>query len=55
MYPNALAVTTYDNIPKLRLLKRCGFRFLESTYGAAVLVLDLVRSKYSCGGTVVPE
>jgi RimJ/RimL family protein N-acetyltransferase len=35
------AVTTSDNIPKLRLLKRCGFRFLQSTYGAEVLVLDL--------------
>jgi RimJ/RimL family protein N-acetyltransferase len=35
------AVTTSDNIPKLRLLKRCGFRFLQPTYGAEVLVLDL--------------
>ena len=35
------AVTTYDNIPKLRLLKRCGFRILQSAYGAEVLVLDL--------------
>jgi RimJ/RimL family protein N-acetyltransferase len=35
------AVTTYDNIPKLRLLKRCGFRLLQSTYGAELLILDL--------------
>jgi RimJ/RimL family protein N-acetyltransferase len=35
------AVTTSDNIPKLRLLKRCGFRFLQPTYDAEVLVLDL--------------
>jgi RimJ/RimL family protein N-acetyltransferase len=35
------AVTTPDNIPKLHLLKRRGFRFLQPTYGAEVLVLDL--------------
>ena len=35
------AITSSDNVPKLRLLRRCGFRLLQSTYGAEVLVLDL--------------
>lgn len=35
------AETTYDNAPKLRLLKRYGFRFSQSTDGVAVLILDL--------------
>src|SRR5215469_4531562 len=41
------AETRYDNIAKLHLLKRCGFRSVQSTYGAEVLVLDLLAPVFT--------
>jgi GNAT superfamily N-acetyltransferase len=35
------ALTSSDNVHKLRLLQRCGFRSCESTYGAELFVIDL--------------
>jgi phosphinothricin acetyltransferase len=35
------ALTSSDNVSKLRLLARCGFRSSESTYDAEIFVLDL--------------
>ena len=35
------ALTASDNVPKLRLLQRCGFRSRESTYDGEFFVIDL--------------
>lgn len=35
------ALTSSDNVPKLRLLQRCGFRSCESTYDGELFVIDL--------------